>query len=452
MRTRVYVLTILLLLTGAAGSRAADTITNNKLYFEPDTRVPMTALSLVFHGGGSQQETEELAGLADVTASLLFRGTPSMTREQISTKFELLGADVNAGASQTDFAINISCFSKNLDEVLDLVATIMKEANFSQEELDLVRKQQLNGLDAALQNADGVLGEASDYVAYGGMRFGKFGSRAALNRIAREDVLRYWDNVRRTSILYCTSISNLSEDVITKKATLFTKGRRMDGFQLKPEIAFKVPQGREAFIVSSPGATNDRLRWSGKGITATDPRRFDLDLVLDALGSSQGLLFDILRGKNGWCYGAYAWNQRGTDEPGRINYYADPTPETSGKLIPEMLRLMQTFPDNAEFQQGLARRNTAFKNRYAYQLDPRFKLGSKVNRDRYGIPILTKQEYYAKVDDVTLASAKTMIHEVFDTKDLFMVFYGDVDRIKPILQKTDPSIKVTVLDKEVLVQ
>jgi hypothetical protein len=35
---------------------------------------------------------------------------------------------------------------------------------------------------------------------------------------------------------------------------------------------------------------------------------------------------------------------------------------------------------------------------------------------------------------------------------MFMVFYGDVDRIKPILEKTDPSMKVTVLDKEVLVQ
>ena len=452
MRTRVSLFAVLLLLAGVAGSRAADTITNNKLYYEPDTRVPMTSLSLVFHGGGSQQETEELAGLADVTAGLLFRGTPSLTREQISTKFELLGADVNAGASQADFVINISCFSRNLDDVLDLVATIMNDADFPQTELDLVRKQQLNGLDAALQSADGVLSEASDYVAYGGSRFGKFGSKAALNRITRDDVLRCWDNVRRTSVLYFTSISNLPEDAIAKKTELFTKARRTDGFQLQPDVAFKVPKGREAFIVSSAGATNDRLRWSSKGITATDRRRFDLDLVLDALGSSQGLLFDILRGKNGWCYGAYAWNQRGTDEPGRINYYADPTPETSGKLIPEMLKLIQTFPDNPDFQEGLARRNAAFKNRYAYQLDPRFKLASMVNRDRYGIPILTKEEYYAKVDAVTLASAKKTVQEVFDTKDLFMVFYGDVERLKPILQKTDPSIKVTVLDKEVLVQ
>ncbi len=449
MRTSTLIAALLFFV---AGSRAADAIKNNALYYQSDGRVPVTSLTLVFHGGGSQQETENLAGLADVTASLLFRGTPTMTREVISTKFELLGADVNAAASETDFTISISCFSKNLDEVLNLVARSMKEANFSQEELDLVRKQQLNGLDAALENADGVLSQASEYVAYGGTRFGKFGSRAALGRITRDDVVRYWGKVQGTSILYCTSISNLSKDAISQKTSVFTNGRSTNGFVLKPEVAVKMPQGREAVIIASSGATNDRLQWSHKGIRATDDRRFDLGLVVDALGSSQGLLFNVLRGKNGWCYGAYAFEQRGMNGPGRISYYSDPTPETSDKLIPEMLHIIQTFPADTAYQQALARRNATFKNRYAYQLDPRFKLTSEVNRDRYGIPLLTKEQYYAKIDAVNSSTATKVIQEVFDAKNLYMVFYGDAERIRPILQKTDPAIKITVLEKEVLVQ
>jgi hypothetical protein len=117
-----------------------------------------------------------------------------------------------------------------------------------------------------------------------------------------------------------------------------------------------------------------------------------------------------------------------------------------------MLKIIQTFPGDAKFQQALVQRNAAFKNRYAYQLDPRFKLASEVNRDRYGIPLLTREEYYAKIDGVSLATARKMISEVFDAKNMFMVFYGDVERIKQILQKTDPSIKITVMEKEVLVQ
>ncbi len=452
MRTKVLFTALLFISASVVGTRAADTIKNNAMYYQQDVRVPTTRLTLVFHGAGEQQETEQLAGVADMTARLLFRGTPSMSREAISRQFELLGADVDADVSQTDFSVTISCFSKHIDETLDLVNTIMKEASFPQEELELVRKQKLNQLEASLENADGVLAQAAAYVAYSGSRYGKFGSRSALGRITREDVVRYFDNTRRTSILYITSISDLPRNMLGQKTSLFTEGRKSDGFKLKPEVEFTPANGREAFIFSFPQSTNDRFRWAHAGISPADQRRFDLDLVVDALGSSQGLLFDVLRGKNGWCYGAYAFQQRNGGLQGRIMYYADPTPETSDKLIPEMLRLIQSFPDNPDFQEGLARRNIAFKNRYAYQLDPNFKLASIVNRDRYGIPLLPKEEYYRKVDAVTLESARKMIQEVFDTKNMQMVFYGDVDRIKPILEKTDPSIRITVLEKTVLVE
>ncbi|HEX9656280.1 MAG TPA: pitrilysin family protein [Bacteroidota bacterium] len=452
MKTRILFIALLLTSTGATRQLAADTIKNNAMYYQQDVRVPTTRLTLVFHGAGEQQETEQLAGLAEMTASLLFRGTPSMSRETISRQFELLGADVDADVSQTDFSVTISCFSKNINQTIDLVEKIMKDASFPQEELELVRKQKLNQLEASLENADGVLAQATAFVAYNGSRFGKFGSRSALGRITRDDVVRYFDNVRRASVLYFTSISDLPKNVVEQKTALFSEGRKTNGFKLKPEVEFTPANGREAFIFSFPQSTNDRFRWTHAGISPTDQRRFDLDLVVDALGSSQGLLFDVLRGKNGWCYGAYAFQQRNGGLKGRIMYYADPTPETSDKLIPEMLHLIQSFSNNPDFQEGLARRNNAFKNRYAYQLDPNFKLASIVNRDRYGIPLLPKEEYYRKVDAVTLESAQKMVQEVFDTKNMQMVFYGDVDRIKPILQGADPSIKITVMEKEVLVQ
>lgn len=452
-RTFIAGLIILVVLDYAiAQSQPKDRIKNNQLYYQQDLRVPMTKLTLVFHGGGSQQEGEELAGLARITAKMLFRGTPDMAREAIEKTFELLGADVSANVSETDFVISIACFSRNLDEVLKLVSTITKNADFPQHELELVKKQELGRLDAALQNAERVLAKGKEYALFGGLRFGKFGSRRAISRISREDVQQYYAKVRGTAVLYFTAISNLSKPEIEKKLSEFSTGRATNGFVLKPETPYKNSQGREAVIFNSPGATNDRFRWSHRGIEATDERRFDLALVMDALGSSTGFLFDQLRNKKGWCYGAYAFVMRPTTRPGRIAYYADPRSETSDKLIPEMLRLIQLFPDEEDFQDLLARRNAAFKNRYSYRLDLKFRLRSEVNRDRYGMPILDKDSYYKRIDAVNLVSAKKVIIEIFDTNNLFMVFYGDAERIKRIVTKLDPSIKITVLDKEVLVQ
>lgn len=442
----------IILHAGATHADAKDVIKNHQVYYQQDSRAPMTTVTLVFHGGGMQQETEDLAGLARMTAKMLFRGTPSIDREMLERRFELLGADVNADASETDFGITISCFTKNLDEVLSLVATVINEAGFPESELELVRKQELNGLDAALQNADGVLSKAHEYVLFEGARFGRFGSRSGIGRVTRKDVQEFFSNARATNVLYFTAISDLSRNEIEKKLKRFMDGRKTDGFVLKPETPYRTSRGREAVIFDSPGATNDRLMWSHKGINATDERRFDLDLIVDALGSGQGFLFNQLRGKKGWCYGAYAFIMRGTGRMGRIIYYSDPTSENSDKLIPEMLRLIGSFGDEKEFQDFLAQRNETFKNRYAYQLDVRFKLTSEVNRDRYGIPILDKESYYRRIDAVNLVTTKRVIEEVFDPQNITMVFYGDGERIKGILNQLDPGIKITVREKEVLVQ
>ena len=162
-------------------------------------------------------------------------------------------------------------------------------------------------------------------------------------------------------------------------------------------------------------------------------------------------MFDELRNKRGWCYGAYAFVVPATTRAGRIGVYADPSLETSKDLIPELLRLMHIFMEEEEFHKRLAQRNATFKNRYSYQLDLKFKLASRVSRDRYGVPILDREAYNSRIDAVTDISARRVIDELFDDRNLCMVFYGDAERIQRILTGCDSSVRCTVMEKEVLI-
>ena len=149
----------------------------------------MTHLTLVFHGAGIQQEPQEKTGLARITAKMLFRGTSVLSREAISQKLELLGAEVNASVSETDFVVGISCFTKNLKEVIDLVVVVIREASFPQHELDLLKKVEFNQLEAALQDPERVLSAANQYVLYDGSNVGRIGSKKGIDNITREDVV-----------------------------------------------------------------------------------------------------------------------------------------------------------------------------------------------------------------------------------------------------------------------
>ncbi len=426
-------------------------ITNDQLYYEQDLRVPMTQLTLVYHGAGIQQEAQQKTGLARLTAKMLFRGTSALNREAIARKFELLGAEVNANVSETDFIIAISCFTKNLDTVVDLVVSVIREASFPQQELELMIKSELNQLEAALQEPERVLSAANQFVLYDGAGVGRIGSKQGVLAIERGDVVEFFSKVRSASVLYFNSISDVAMNEIEGATRRFSAGRSGGGFELKPEVRFREVRGRNAFVVHSPQAKNDRLIWTQEGIAATDDRRFDLSLIIDALGSFEGFLFDELRNKRGWCYGAYAFAVPATSRPGRIGVYADPSHETSKDLIPEMLRLYRVFPHEQEFQDRLVQRNTTFKNRYSYQLDLKFRLASRVSRDRYGIPILERDAYNSRIDAVTDISTQRVIDELFDDRNLCMVFYGDAERIRKILADCDSSIQVTVMEKERLI-
>jgi len=426
-------------------------VADHHLYFERDPRVPMTHLTLVFHGAGIQQEAGAKTGLARMTAKMLFRGTPGMSREAIARKFELLGAEVNASVSETDFVVAISCFTKNLKAVLENVASIFREADFPQHELDLLKKTELNQLEAALQDPERVLSAANQFVLYDGKSIGRIGSRAGIANVSRDDIIDFYAKVRSVSVLYFTSISDLTYDEIERETARFVSGRRADGFTLKPEADFRETVGRQAVIVHSAEAKNDRLIWTQKGIGATDDRRFDLNLIIDALGSFEGFLFDELRNKKGWCYGAYAFVVPATTRPGRIGAYADPSLETSKELISELLRLLRVFSEDPGFQERLRQRNSTFKSRYSYQLDLKFKLASRVGKDRYGIPILSRDEYNNRIDAVTETTTRKVIDELFDDRNLCMVFYGDAGRLQTILAECDPRIACTVLEKEALI-
>ena len=426
-------------------------VRNHELYHEQDLRVPMTHLNLVFHGAGIQQEPESMCGLARFTAKMLFRGAGSLTREEISRRFDLLGAEVSAHVSETDFLVAVSCITKNLDAVLDLLVTVLNEASFPGAELELLKKSELNVLEGAFQDPERVLSAAHLYVLYDGRNLGKIGSRGGIDKISRKDLVDYFRSVRSASVLYFTAISDLSRSGVEHAVERFTIGRLSEGFSLKGELPFKESAARAAYIVESKEAKNDRLIWSQEGISATDEKRFGLNLIIDALGSFEGYLFDELRNKKGWCYGAYAFVTPATNRPGRIGFYADPSSESSKDLIPALLQLLESFPDEEGFRNRLKERNEAFKNRYAYQLDLKYRLGSRVHKDRYGIPILSRDEYNARIDGVTAEAARRIIGEVFDLNRLVMVFHGDVDRIKSTLTGLDASIPVTVLEKDLLV-
>lgn len=96
-------------------------------------------------------DLESLKGKAtagEFAASMLDKGTATMTRQEIQDELDRLKAQVRIFGGATSTGVNIETEHDNLVEVIQFVGKLLKESNFSQEEFDKLKEEQLAGLES----------------------------------------------------------------------------------------------------------------------------------------------------------------------------------------------------------------------------------------------------------------------------------------------------------------
>ncbi len=97
---------------------------------------------------GDEKSLQGKSIAADFAAILLMRGTTKHTRQQLKDEFDRLKANVFIGGSAPNVSVNISTTKPNLVEALKLVAEVLKEPNFPQDEFDKLVNEQLADVES----------------------------------------------------------------------------------------------------------------------------------------------------------------------------------------------------------------------------------------------------------------------------------------------------------------
>ena len=84
----------------------------------------------------------EKAGLQDLVSTMMAAGTASKSKAQIAEEVDYLGASFRANA----IGFFASSLSKNTSDLLRIVADVVLNPTFPQEELDKAKKQMASGL------------------------------------------------------------------------------------------------------------------------------------------------------------------------------------------------------------------------------------------------------------------------------------------------------------------
>ena len=96
---------------------------------------------------GDAKSLMNRATAAQFAGQLLMRGTAKRTRQQIRDEFDKLKAQVTVTGGATSAFVNIETTRQNLPAVLRLVAEILREPAFPQNEFDLLKQETLTNFE-----------------------------------------------------------------------------------------------------------------------------------------------------------------------------------------------------------------------------------------------------------------------------------------------------------------
>src|SRR5512140_1659380 len=111
--------------------------------------LPLVAARLMIQTGG-EADPADRAGLADMTASLLTKGTTTRSAEEIARDVEALGATIESGAAWDNSFVALSALASNFPEAMKYFADVVLHPTFTSEEINRLREQNIDALQVAL--------------------------------------------------------------------------------------------------------------------------------------------------------------------------------------------------------------------------------------------------------------------------------------------------------------
>ncbi|HEY0007677.1 MAG TPA: pitrilysin family protein, partial [Tepidisphaeraceae bacterium] len=156
-----------------------------------DSRLPLVNLSLILRAG-SHAEPADKAGLGDLTAQMMRRGSGGIPFLEFAADLESRGIAVEITDSGDNTRLNIACTSDQLDYALDKAAAILGEPNFAPEEFAKLKQQAIGRLTQALSNPATAASRTLAASLYPQSPLGRSATPQSLAGITLDDVKQWY--------------------------------------------------------------------------------------------------------------------------------------------------------------------------------------------------------------------------------------------------------------------
>ena len=404
--------------------------------------LPLVSFHLVVKTG-SVADPAGKEGLAAVTAELLRKGTKARSADKISEELDFVGATFGAGSSPDYTSASAEFVKKDVASGLDLLADMLENASFPQEEVTKALARRIDGIKAAKDQAQGVIRAYFNSYLYGTHPYGRpnGGDEKSLASISRDDIARFYREyyVPDNSILAVVGDFNAAE---------MERGiaEKFAAWEPRPVATVTLPdpvpvKGKKLLLVDKPDSVQTFFILGNVGISRTNPDRVFINVVNTLFGGRfTSLINTELRIKSGMTYGANSFlDLRKAPGPFAISSFTRNA--TTEKALDMALDVVKRFHENGVTEEQLKSAKSYIKGQFPPTIETSDELAAQIAQiEFYGLDQSEISGLFAKIDSMTTADANRIIKQYFPQDQMVIVLVGKASEIQDVAAKLAPTV------------
>jgi zinc protease len=178
--------------------------------------VPLVTATMLVKSGASEEG--EKSGLADMTASLLLKGTKTRSATQIAEEIEFLGGNISSSASWLNSNVSVNVTSDKIEPALAVMADTIINPAFAQNEIDLLKTQTVDDLNVALKQPGTIASFAA--ARYTFSEHNPNGTPESLAKLTRQDIADFYSKEYTPTdsvLIFVGDISQMKANELARK-------------------------------------------------------------------------------------------------------------------------------------------------------------------------------------------------------------------------------------------
>jgi|TARA_B110000908_G_scaffold21294_1_gene24005 zinc protease len=410
-----------------------------KIFGIENNELPLVRFNLTIDGGQLLESMVKL-GVANLTASLLNKGTKNKTVQELEEAIQDLGASIYSYAGKESITISGTTLSKNYIATLALAQEMLLSPRFDETAFELLKKATISSLRQQQASPNAVARNAYNELIYGKENIrskNTLGTITSVSKITIEDVKAFYQKSISPSVAKMLVVGNQKEsEVMASLADLNTKWAAKE--VLIPTYKTpETPTKPTVYFYDIPNAKQSVLQFGTPALAITDKDYYAasvMNYILGGGGFASRLTQELREGK-GYTYGIRS-DFSGTKAKGAFTISSGVRSNVTLESAQLVKQILKEYPTTFSDKDLKTTKSFLIKSNARAFETARAKLRMLSNMSTYGWKSNYVKEQEAIVNKMTKERVKELANKYVNPDKLIWLVVGDaetqLDRMKEL--------------------